>query len=111
MGDPINQVPGHPIPSGWIGMLALSADRSGKSDPRPIGRRSRRGDGTNRPLRRTVIVDPRNWTTTLSRITPTDFRIAESGVWFFSLLWEYGKDAPRVEFLDNGDILAETASE
>jgi hypothetical protein len=33
MGDPINQVPGHPIPSGWIGMPALPADHSGKSLP------------------------------------------------------------------------------
>ena len=58
MGDPINQVPGHPIPSGWIGMLALSADRSGKSGPCPIGSRSRRGDGTNRPLRPTGLRRP-----------------------------------------------------
>ena len=24
--------------------------------------------------------------------TPADFTIGESGVWFFSLMWEYGKD-------------------
>ena len=41
--------------------------------------------------------------------TPADFCIGESGVWFFSLMWEHGKDAPPVEFLDDRDILAETA--
>jgi hypothetical protein len=41
---------------------------------------------------------------------PADFCIGESGVWFFSLLWEHGKDAPPVEFLDNKNILVESAS-
>jgi hypothetical protein len=41
--------------------------------------------------------------------TPADFCIGESGVWFFSLQWEHGKDAPPVEFLDDKNILAETA--
>jgi len=43
--------------------------------------------------------------------TPADFCIGESGVWFFSLMWEHGKNAPPVEFLDNRNTLAETASE
>jgi hypothetical protein len=41
--------------------------------------------------------------------TPAEFCIGESGVWFFSLLWEHGKNAPPVEFLDNRNILAESA--
>jgi hypothetical protein len=31
---------------------------------------------------------------------PADFCIGKNGVWFFSLQWEHGKDAPPVEFLD-----------
>jgi hypothetical protein len=42
--------------------------------------------------------------------TPPDFCIGESGVWFFSLLWEHRKHAPPVEFLDNRNIVAESAS-
>ena len=37
--------------------------------------------------------------------TPADFCIGESGIWFFSLMWEYGKDKNPVEFLDNRNIL------
>jgi hypothetical protein len=37
--------------------------------------------------------------------TPASFTIGESGVWFFSLLWENGSDQPPVEFLDNNNIL------
>ncbi len=33
--------------------------------------------------------------------TPADFCIGESGIWFFSLMWEYGRDAEPVEFLDD----------
>jgi hypothetical protein len=43
--------------------------------------------------------------------TPADFCIDESGVWFFSLMWEHGKDAPPVEFLDDKNILAKAAPE
>jgi hypothetical protein len=43
--------------------------------------------------------------------TPADFCIGESGIWFFSLMWEHGKNAPPVEFLDASNILAETAPE
>jgi hypothetical protein len=45
------------------------------------------------------------------RFTPADFSIGESGIWFFSLMWEHGKDAPSVEFLDDRNILTEAASE
>ena len=38
--------------------------------------------------------------------TPADFCIGESGVWFFSLLWEHGKDVDPVQFLDDSRILA-----
>ena len=41
--------------------------------------------------------------------TPADFCIGESGIWFFSLLWEYGKDAEPEEFFDDRNILAEAA--
>ena len=41
--------------------------------------------------------------------TPADFCIGESGIWFFSLMWEHGKDAPPVEFLDDKHILAGVA--
>lgn len=40
--------------------------------------------------------------------TPADFCIGESGIWFFSLMWEHGKDAPPVEFLDSSNILVGT---
>lgn len=33
------------------------------------------------------------------------FTIGESGVWFFSLLWENGVDQPPVEFLDNRNVI------
>ena len=37
--------------------------------------------------------------------TPADFCIGESGIWFFSLMWEHGKDAEPVEFLDDRNIV------
>jgi hypothetical protein len=37
--------------------------------------------------------------------TPADFCIGESGVWFFSMMWEYGRDADPVEFLDDDNIV------
>ena len=40
--------------------------------------------------------------------TPADFCIGESGIWFFSLMWEHGKDTEPVEFLDDRSILAGT---
>ena len=37
--------------------------------------------------------------------TPASFCIGETGVWFFSLMWEHGCNAPPVEFLDDKNIL------
>jgi len=42
------------------------------------------------------------------KFTPADFCIGESDIWFFSLMWEYGKDAKPVEFLDDKNILEKT---
>lgn len=39
------------------------------------------------------------------RFTPADFWIGESGIWFYSLMWEYGKQKEPVEFLDDRGIL------
>lgn len=36
--------------------------------------------------------------------TPADFCIGESGIWFFSMMWERGKSAEPVEFLDDKSI-------
>ena len=38
-------------------------------------------------------------------LTPADFWIGESGIWFFSLMWEGGDDAAPVEFLDDRAIV------
>ncbi len=37
--------------------------------------------------------------------TPADFCIGESGIWFFSLMWEHGRDAEPVEFVDDKNIV------
>jgi hypothetical protein len=37
--------------------------------------------------------------------TPADFWIGESGIWFFSLMWEHGKKQEPVEFLDDRGIV------
>lgn len=37
--------------------------------------------------------------------TPADFCIGESGIWFFSLMWEHGKYAQPVEFLDDRNVV------
>ncbi|MDY6868517.1 MAG: hypothetical protein SVT56_11580 [Chloroflexota bacterium] len=37
--------------------------------------------------------------------TPADFCIGESDVWFYSLMWEQGKDNDPVEYLDESYIL------
>lgn len=42
---------------------------------------------------------------------PAEFCVGESGIWFFSLMWEHGRDAAPVEFLDNRNILGTGASE
>ena len=36
--------------------------------------------------------------------TPADFCIGENGIWFFSMMWENGKDAAPVEFLDDKNL-------
>lgn len=40
--------------------------------------------------------------------TPADFCIGESGIWFFSLMWERGGNKEPVEFLDERNISAKT---
>lgn len=40
------------------------------------------------------------------KFTPADFVIGESGIWFFSMMWEQGKDAAPVEFLDDENIMS-----
>jgi len=42
------------------------------------------------------------------RFTPADFWIGESGIWFFSLMWEHGKHKAPVEFLDERGIVKPT---
>ena len=37
--------------------------------------------------------------------TPADFWIGESGIWFFTLMWEHGKDKAPVEFLDDRGVV------
>lgn len=37
--------------------------------------------------------------------SPASFTIGESGVWFFSLLWENGSEQPPVEFLDDRNLV------
>ena len=37
--------------------------------------------------------------------TPAEFWIGESGIWFFSLMWELGKHQSPVEFLDDRGLV------
>lgn len=39
--------------------------------------------------------------------TPADFCIGESGVWFFSMMWEAGHDAPPSEYLDDRHLITD----
>lgn len=39
------------------------------------------------------------------RFTPADFWIGESGIWFFSLMWEAGQDKVPAEFLDDRGLI------
>lgn len=39
------------------------------------------------------------------QFTPADFWIGESGIWFYSLMWEHGKSQAPVEFLDDRGII------
>ncbi|MFH1096313.1 MAG: hypothetical protein ABH886_07540 [Candidatus Desantisbacteria bacterium] len=43
----------------------------------------------------------------MMNFTPADFCIGESDIWFFSLMWEHGRNAEPVEFLDDKSILAD----
>jgi len=36
---------------------------------------------------------------------PADFCVGDSGIWFFSLMWEHGRDAAPAEFLDDSSLL------
>ncbi len=42
--------------------------------------------------------------------SPASFTIGESGVWFYSLLWENGRDQAPVAFLDERNVLTDAAS-
>ena len=46
---------------------------------------------------------------TASKMTfsPADFCIGESGIWFYSLMWEHGKGKEPTEFLDDRGIVRE----
>jgi hypothetical protein len=39
------------------------------------------------------------------QFTPADFWIGESSIWFFSMMWEHGKDNEPTEFLDERGII------
>ncbi len=39
------------------------------------------------------------------RFTPAEFWIGESGIWFYSLMWEHGRDKAPVAFLDDRGIV------
>ena len=51
------------------------------------------------PERRVKPVDSK------MEFTPADFWIGESGIWFYSLMWEHGKHQTPVEFLDDRGIV------
>lgn len=38
--------------------------------------------------------------------TPADFCIGESRIWFFSMMWENGRDQTPVEFVDDRNLVA-----
>lgn len=38
--------------------------------------------------------------------TPADFCIGESGIWFFSMMWEEGRDCVPTEFLDEKSVVS-----
>ena len=37
--------------------------------------------------------------------TPADFCIGESGIWFFSMMWEEGRRQSPVEYLDDRSVV------
>lgn len=44
-------------------------------------------------------------TQTMPLRAPASFAIGESGIWFFSLLWENGADQLPVEFVDDRNLV------
>jgi hypothetical protein len=38
--------------------------------------------------------------------TPAQFCIGESGIWFYSLMWEHGGQQAPVEFVDDRNVVA-----
>lgn len=38
--------------------------------------------------------------------SPASFTLGESGIWFYSLLWEHGREEEPVEFLDERHVTA-----
>ncbi len=42
--------------------------------------------------------------------SPANFTIGESGIWFYSLLWENGRDQAPVAFLDERNVLVQMDS-
>ena len=38
--------------------------------------------------------------------TPADFCIGEGGIWFYSLMWENGREAEPIAFLDDRNIVS-----
>ena len=43
--------------------------------------------------------------------TPADFWIGESEIWFYSLMWEDGREHEPVEFLDDSHLLESSESD
>ena len=39
------------------------------------------------------------------RFTPANFWIGESGIWFYLLMWEHGKNKEPVELLDDRGLV------
>ena len=64
----------------------------------------------NEPEAAVDVPDGRgNFTTQLMPLwTPASFTIGESGIWFYSLMWENGADQPPVAFLDDRGIVAQS---
>lgn len=41
------------------------------------------------------------------KFTPADFCIGESGIWFFSMMWEEGRERDPVEYVDEVGLVKE----
>ena len=66
-----------------------------------------RHDGSAASTRVILVQSRRKPPGSKMQFTPADFRIGESGIWFYSLMWEQGKDKEPVEFLDDRGIVTE----